>query len=138
MAVQRQEIIEAFERLPAAVRSAPAGELELAEFEEEFGSIPAAFRWFLVSLGGGPVGSEWLDDISALPQSHRKFSRECSEPGGWSAGKYFLIGWDGAGNPIGLDSAKRVVVEDHNFGGIHVLASSLEEFLSQGLLHHGH
>ena len=33
--------------------------------------------------------------------------------------------------------ANRVVVESHDFGGIHVLANSLEHFLVQGLVHHG-
>ena len=47
----------------------------------------------------------------------------------------FVIGWDGAGNPYGIDSATgKLLVEDHNFGGIHEVATSFEAFLTKGLL----
>ena len=46
----------------------------------------------------------------------------------------FVIGWDGAGNPFGIDRATgRVLVEDHNFGGIHEMAESFSAFLEAGL-----
>ena len=42
----------------------------------------------------------------------------------------FVIGWDGSGNPFGIEEATgRILVEDHNFGGIHELASSLAHFI---------
>jgi hypothetical protein len=42
----------------------------------------------------------------------------------------FILGGERAGNPIGIETATgRVVVEDHNFGGIHELAPSPEEFM---------
>jgi hypothetical protein len=107
---------------------------QLEEFERTYGPIPAAARQFLRQCGGGPVGSEWVDGIEHLSESHRKFRRECG-PGGWRNIDVFVIGWDGAGNPIGIDAAAAVVVEDHNFGGAHVLAASFEEFLSRGLGH---
>jgi hypothetical protein len=47
----------------------------------------------------------------------------------------FVIGWDGAGNPFGIETATgKILVEDHNFGGIHEMASSFEAFLERGLL----
>jgi len=46
----------------------------------------------------------------------------------------FVIGWDGFGNPYGIDAATgRILVEDHNFGGIHEMAASFAEFLAMGL-----
>jgi hypothetical protein len=45
-----------------------------------------------------------------------------------------VIGWDGAGNPFGIEQATgRVVAEDHNFGGVHELAQSFVTFLQRGL-----
>ena len=47
----------------------------------------------------------------------------------------FVIGWDGAGNPYGIHSGTgEIANEDHNFGGIHVMAPSLGDFLARGLL----
>lgn len=45
----------------------------------------------------------------------------------------FIIGWDGGGNPIGIMPDGAVLAEDHNFGGIHTLLPSLEEFILAGL-----
>jgi len=46
----------------------------------------------------------------------------------------FIIGWDGWGNPFGIElSSGRVLVEDHNFGGIHEMAPSFHVLLARGL-----
>ena len=115
------------------MRYPPAEEKAVQQFEESFGPIPEPFRWFLLKCGGGVIGSEWIDGIEQLPQSHRKFQRE-QGPGGWRMSEAFVIGWDGAGNPIAIDRASGTVVsEDHNFSGAHVLASSFEQFIENGL-----
>jgi hypothetical protein len=129
----RRLVIGAWRELPDDVRAAPATEEQLRRFEEAFGVIPANFRWFLTTCGGGPVGSEWVDGIARLAVSHRKF-RDESGPGGWSMRGVFVIGWDGAGNPFGIESASgRVLVEDHDFGGVHTMAESFAAFLRKGL-----
>lgn len=47
----------------------------------------------------------------------------------------FVLGWDGAGNPFGIETTTgKLLVEDHNFGRAHEMASSFEAFLEQGLL----
>ena len=118
------------DELPEGVRSGPATEEELCEFESRYGQIPEDYRWFLLNCGGGVVGSEWLDDIATLARTHDKFSSEIGPPRGWLIRGVFVIGWDGSGNPFGIEiSTGRVVVEDHNFGGIHELAASFEQFL---------
>jgi hypothetical protein len=44
----------------------------------------------------------------------------------------FIIGWDGAGNPFGIDERTgQILVKDHTFGGIHIMAPSLELLLSE-------
>ncbi len=44
--------------------------------------------------------------------------------------EFFIMGWDGWGNPYGIHTQTgEVVFEDHNFGGVHVMAASFEEFL---------
>lgn len=119
--------------MPDSLRREPASEEQLREFEASFGAIPAGYRWFLLTCGGGHFGSEEVDDIIRLTKSHAKFRHE-SGPSGWTMTGVFIIGWDGAGNPFGIETTTgRVVVEDHNFGGIHVLAPSLEEFMLRGV-----
>lgn len=117
------------------LNSPPATEDQFLEFERGFGPIPEDFRWFLAHCGGGVVGSEWIDDIRQLPDSHRKFRAELGATRGWRMSEVFVIGWDGAGNPIAIDrTTGEVLIENHDFGGIHRLADSFERFLIEGLL----
>jgi hypothetical protein len=132
------KFLAAWQSRPAAeeINSRPAEETELQVFEAEFGPIPQEFRWFLLNCGGGVVGAEWVDDIGKLAKSHRKFRTE-SGPNGWTMTDVFVIGWDGWGNPFGIHGPTgKVLVEDHDFGGVHEMASSLAEFLSKGLEEH--
>jgi hypothetical protein len=109
--VMRRTVLKAWRSLPSELRSPPASEKELCEFESAFGRIPKEFRWFLSTCGGGPVGSEWVDGVKRLAESHRKFQRE-SGISGWTMKGVFVIGWDGSGNPFGIELATgRVVVE---------------------------
>ena len=120
--------------MPDSMRRAPAAVEQLREFETTYGVIPDDYRWFLLTCGGGHFGSEEVDDIVRLTKGHAKFRREFGPPSGWTMRDVFVIGWDGAGNPFGIETATgRVVVEDHNFGCIHELAPSLEEFMLRGV-----
>ena len=84
-----------------SINSPPADETALLAFETEFGKIPSDFRWFLAACGGGPVGSEWVDNLQNLFATHRKFKAETG-PRGWTMADVFIIGWDGWGNPYGI------------------------------------
>ena len=107
----------------------------MAEFEREYGPVPDDVRWFLTACGGGTVGSEWVDGITELLDTHRKFRDECALKDGWTMRGVFVIGWDGSGNPFGIEaSTGKVLAEDHTFGGIHEVAESFESFLKSGLL----
>ena len=120
--------------LPDDCRRAPATERQLREFEATFGPIPTDYRWYLAECGGGVIGSAWVDGITELPASHRKFRAE-SGVGGWSMRDVFVVGWDGRGNPFGIQqSTGKLLVEDHDFGAVHEMAESFEAFLSRGLL----
>lgn len=133
----RESIRRAHAALPADCRYAPATEAQLSAFEEAFGPIPADFRWFLAHCGGGVCGREWIDGIRQLVDSHRQF-REQSGPGGWTMSGVFVIGWDGGGNPYGIDrDTGQILVEDHDFGDVHTMAESFEDFLVRGLLEPG-
>lgn len=127
-------LISQWNSLPPEVRSAPASEVQLVAFENSHCPIPTEYRQFLAECGGGPIGAEWIDGIDQLADTHAKFHREFG-PTGWVNTEVFVIGWDGAGNPISIDGTGSVVVEDHDFGGIHVLASSFSAFLAKGLGH---
>lgn len=134
---KRKQIADAFAALPDGCKYARATESELVAFESTFGTIPDDFRWFLIHCGGGTIGSEWVDGISKLAATHHKFSAESAMEDGWTMEGVFVIGWDGAGNPFGIDTATgRILVEDHNFGGIHEMSPSFEAHLEGGLLPH--
>src|SRR5512139_1351938 len=126
-------LLNVWQSRPAEIRYPGATEAELQEFESEHGSIPNEYRLFLSAFGGGVVGAEWVDGIHQLRETHEKFKRE-SGANGWSLKDTFVIGWDGAGNPFGIHlPSGAVVVEDHNFGGVHEMAPSFEVFLREGL-----
>lgn len=130
----KQKIQKHIAAMPESLRGEPATEQELAAFERSYGPIPEDYRWFLLTCGGGHFGAEEVDDIEQLIESHAKFKREFGPPRGWTMRDVFIIGWDGSGNPFGIEtSTGRVVVEDHNFGGIHELAPDLEEFMVRGI-----
>jgi len=115
---------------PKEIRSAPAAENALVGFESEFGAIPENLRWFLSQCGGGAVGSEWVDDIERLGASHTKYQKGCVA-GHWHS-NMFVIGWDGGGQPFGLDTATHSVVVESD-GEVRQLSPSLEDFLLRGL-----
>lgn len=130
----RALILKLWSPRPEEIRYVRATEGALSSFEKEFGPIPEDFRWFLAACGGGVVGSEWVDGIEQLAGSHRKHLRERSAHG-WKA-NFFVIGWDGAGQPFGIDRATgELVAEPEGRGGeVHRLSPSIEAFLLQGLI----
>jgi len=81
------------------------------------------YRTWLIETGGGPIGSDWYDGLDELEESQNKLKKEAWEITG------FVIGWDGAGNPLVLQKNGGILTEDHNFSGIHKVASSFEELL---------
>ncbi|MCA8988552.1 MAG: SMI1/KNR4 family protein [Planctomycetaceae bacterium] len=132
---KRKLIVNTFAALPDGCKYAVATEAQLKEFESTFGPIPGDFRWFLMHCGGGTIGSEWVDGIDELPDTHRKFAAESAIKNGWTMDGVFVIGWDGAGNPFGIETTTgRILVEDHNAGGIYEVSKSFEVFLERGLL----
>jgi len=119
-----------FAKFPTGLRDAWATDDELRDFESAFGQIPEDYRWLLVTCGGGVIGSERVDGIEQLAKTHAKFQREFGLPRGWTMRDVFVIGWDGSGNPFGIEQASgRILVEDHQFGGVRELAASLQEFI---------
>jgi hypothetical protein len=130
----KEKIQQHIAAMPEELRRKPATDQQLREFESAFGVIPEDYRWFLLTCGGGHFGAEEVDDISRLVRSHAKFRKEFGPPHGWKMQNVFIIGWDGSGNPFGIETTTgRVIVEDHNFGCISELAPSLEEFMLNGL-----
>lgn len=131
--VSKKAILELWARRPVGISYPPASEADLVDFEGIHGKIPDDFRWFLKHCGSGVIGSEWIDGIDDLYSSHSKFYSETQIPNGWKTSELFIIGWDGSGNPIGLMPDGQVVVEDHNFGGVHRLSETLEDFILTGI-----
>ena len=131
----RKALVAAWHTCPAEDRHPPATEDELRAFETEFGPIPPAFREYLAVCGGRVGGApEWIDGLPELPDTHRQFLADSGPGGFWTMRGVFIIGWDGGGNPFGIElSSGRVVVEDHDFGGIHKMAPSFHAMLARGL-----
>ena len=108
-----------------------ASESQLQAFEAEHGPLPKDVRWFLAECGGGgldpSIGGQ--SGIEALSRAHRKFKKEVAK-GFWDLMRAtFMLGWDGAGNAFGLEiPSGRVVLQDHNFGGLHEIAPSLYDY----------
>jgi hypothetical protein len=126
---QQHKIKAAHLALPAECRRPPASPQELAAFEEEFGPIPADYQWYLLECGGGVIGSEWIDSIQELPSTHRKV-HEGQKRGYYKILRFFPLGWDGGGNPYGYDlETGRIVMEDHDFGGTHQVATDFYDLL---------
>ena len=131
---KRKQLAKAFAALPDECKYATATEGQLLDFESRFGPIPDDFRWFLIHCGGGIIGSEWVDGIEKLPETHLKFMAESAIGNGWTMKGVFIIGWDGAGNPFGIETATgRIVTEDHNFAGIHEISPSFDAYVERGL-----
>ncbi|MFG6460745.1 SMI1/KNR4 family protein [Roseateles sp. DXS20W] len=128
------QLLQAWKQLPESIRYQPATQPQIDAFESQHGPIPPTYREFLLQFGGGAVGSEWLDGVDQLANTHAKFRRERSLHA-WRLDDAFVIGWDGAGNPLAISREGAVVVEDHNFGGVHRLASSLMAYVARGLGH---
>jgi hypothetical protein len=128
-AEQKARIRGAHLTLPESCRRASATADDLANFEQEFGPIPEDFRWFLIECGGGVIGSEWIDGIKELSSTHRKV-KDAQRRGFYRIAQFFPLGWDGAGNPYGYDlNTGHIVTEDHNFGGVHEVASDFYDLL---------
>lgn len=126
---QQQQIKDAHFELPEDCRHEPASPEDLAVFESEFGTIPPDYRWYLAECGGGVIGSEWIDSIDELPTTHRKV-REGQGRGFYRIVRFFPLGWDGFGNAYGYElETGHIVMEDHNFGGVHEVATDFYDLL---------
>jgi hypothetical protein len=131
----RSLILKLWSARPEEIRSVPATEDALNTFEKEFGAIPEDFRWFLAACGGGVVGGEWVDGVEQLAKSHRKHFRDRSADKGWKA-SFFIIGWDGTGQPFGIDRATGEIVTEPegSDGKVDRLSPAIEAFLLKGLI----
>lgn len=131
----RKQIADVFAALPEGCKYAVATASELKTFESEFGAIPDDFRWFLMQCGAGTIGSAWVDGMNELADKNRKFTAKSEIENGWTIEGVFVVGWDGAGSLFGIEAATgRLLVGDHNFGGIHEMAPSFKTFLEGELL----
>ncbi|MFC1853107.1 SMI1/KNR4 family protein [candidate division CSSED10-310 bacterium] len=99
-------------------------------FEEKYGKIPEDYKWFLKTVGGCPIGSEWIANIKELEKTHIEISDDRNVPKEWKMKSYFIIGFDGWGNYFGIcTETGKIFMEDHNFGGIHEIAASFEDYI---------
>lgn len=93
----------------------------------KYGVKEPLYRQWLVETGAGPIGSNWYDGLAELEASQEKLAME-----GWGI-RGFVIGWDGSGNPIVIREDGVVLTEDHDLGGIHVVASDFRSLLASGV-----
>ena len=91
---EEREVKFAHDALPDGCKSDPATEEQLTNFETKFELIPSDYRWYLLNCGGGVIGSEWIDGITDLPETYRKF-QQGKDDGHYSLTNFFPVGWDG-------------------------------------------
>ncbi|MFN9718967.1 MAG: SMI1/KNR4 family protein [Planctomycetota bacterium] len=131
---KRQQIGDAFAALTEACEYSVATASDLFAFESAFVPIPDDLRWF-PAVRRGTIGSEWVDGIDELVDTHRNFRSEFHIRNGWTMHGVFVIGWDGAGNPFAIETVTgEILVEDRNFGGIYEMSPSFAESLERGRL----
>lgn len=116
-------IIEKYKQEYKAVMNGPISEKAVDDLLTQYNVTNLIYRNWLAETGGGPIGPDWYDGIEELKESQEKLKREP-----WSISG-FVIGWDGAGNPIVLSGNGEIITEDHNYGGVHNVASSFEALL---------
>lgn len=119
------EIEQYIDRYRAVMRG-PAPEDTVDSVLQRYCVRNDLYRRWLVETGGGPIGRDWYDGPLELAAGQEKLREEK-----WSLGG-FVIGWDGAGNPVSLQPDGTITTEDHNFGGVHVVARSFKELLASG------
>ena len=127
----KTHLINYSEKVPEGMRGRKATEEDIQKFEKDFYPIPDDYKWILKNCYRVFFKAEWIDDIDELYETHKKFKKESSIENGWTLEGTFIMGWDGCGNPYGIElKTEKIVTEDHNFGGIHIIGQSLEEVLS--------
>ena len=127
LAAKHMNSIDLYKEEYKAVINGPVPKNEVDSLLNEFGVTEEFYRDWLIETGGGPIGPDWYDGITELRDSQIKLE---TEP--WSISG-FVIGWDGAGNPMVLQSTGVIITEDHNFGGVYEVASSFETLLNNGI-----
>ncbi len=118
------DLIDKYKEQYKGIFAGPVQSNDIDSLLNLYGITDKAYRLWLVETGGGPIGPDWYDGIEELSQSQEKLKSE-----NWNI-TGFVIGWDGAGNPLVLLHNGAIVTEDHNFGGVHEVASSFEKLLS--------
>lgn len=121
------DVIERYKIEYASVIRGPVAPSTVDSILGPYGVKNKIYRRWLIETGGGPIGPDWYDGVDELNSSQDKLKSESWNLSG------FVIGWDGAGNPIALDASGTIVTEDHNFGGIHTLARGFDELLAQNV-----
>lgn len=134
-----ERLEQQFATLPITVASEVPSEDEITASALAIGcSFHEDYVDFLRRYGGAMVGSLPVfglrpvevmgNDWWSVVELTRRF-REQGWPG---VNEWYVISDDGFGNPIGVARDGRVMISDHNFGGVSVLATDFEDFL----LHH--
>ena len=119
-------IIEKYKIKYQGVFNGPVEPQKVSTFLDSYHITDKIYRNWLIETNGGPISSNWYDSLDELVLSQKKLSSES-----WII-KGFVIGWDGSGNPIVIQSDNTIAIEDHDFGGIHQIANNFKELLIKG------
>jgi hypothetical protein len=132
--------LEAYFAQYPADTAEPGSEAEVNELVALLGRpLPSDYREFLLRHGAALVGQYPIYGVSHMPGmgASRKRADDVKEEfrrGGWPyADEWLMVSADGCGNPIGIADDGRVLVWDHDFGGIYELGSNFEDFLCREL-----
>jgi hypothetical protein len=134
------QIEEFFAELPGAkAEGVPENEINAAEAQLGI-RFPADYKQFLLRYGGAQLKASGVAglrpwqfasrdnwSVVGVTQSFRKQEYPGSE-------RWIIFSDDGFGNPIGLDSAGRVWISDHNSCEFVCLESSFEDWICRHAL----
>ncbi|MCJ8332441.1 MAG: SMI1/KNR4 family protein [Lentisphaeria bacterium] len=124
----KEKLLSQLLELPNELFGQPATDEDIHLFEQQFGPIPESYKWVLKNCGKMIIGSDFTDDIIQLSESHKKFNAEKLIGNGWTLKDIFLIGWDGAGNPIGIEiQSGHILIEYIGDAKTTVLLNSIDE-----------
>lgn len=118
----------------------PGTEDEVNALAARLGSpMPDQYRDFLLRYGGAYIGQYPVYGVhrskaTGLGKLRAAEVNEGFRQQGWPhADEWLIVSEDGYGNAIGIADDGRVLVWDHELGGIYELGSSFEDFLLQEL-----
>lgn len=129
----KTRISEFYKSNPIAIgKKATASDVNLIESKLKL-KLDEDYIDFITSFGGGLIGSSEIysmSNSSMMDEDIIELNETYKNDNFWEGiDNWIIIGSDHSGNPIGIDLDGKIVSNDHDFGGIYVIAESFSDYL---------